>query len=113
MNPETTKKEKRITCFLPKGAGLKIVEMLHVEKNIDSTNVHTGRGLRTVESVKDYGAWSEQDILTVILDADRAEEIFDFIFFQGELNKPGGGFIFQADIQRSTPFYLPEIKESE
>ena len=58
--------------------------MLHVKKNIDSTNVHSGRGLRTVESVKEYGAWSEQDILTVIVDADRAKEIFEFIFFQGE-----------------------------
>lgn len=48
---------KRITCFLPKGAGIRLIEMLHIEKNIDSTNVHTGRGLRTVESVKDYGAW--------------------------------------------------------
>lgn len=113
MEEKIIRKEKRITCFLPKGAGLKIVEMLHVEKKIDSTNVHTGRGLRTVESVKDYGAWSEQDILTVIVDADRAKEIFDYIFFQGELNKPGGGFIFQADIQRSTPFYLPEIEESK
>jgi len=113
MEQETIKKEKRITCFLPKGVGLKIVEMLHNEKNIDSANVHSGRGLRTVASVKEYGAWSEQDILTVILDADRADEIFEYIFFQGELNKPGGGFIFQADIQRSTPFYLPKIEGSE
>lgn len=113
MKQESIKKEKRITCFLPKGAGLKIVEMLHVEKNIDSTNVHHGRGLRTVESVKDYGAWSEQDILTVIVDADRAKEIFEFIFFQGELNKPGGGFIFQAGTLRSTPYCLPEIEGSE
>ena len=113
MGQDIYKKEKRITCFLPKGAGIKIVEMLHVEKHIDSTNVNAGRGLRTVENVSDYGAWSEQDILSVIVDANRAEEIFEFIFFQGELNKPGGGFIFQADIKRSTPFYLPEIKGSE
>ena len=107
------KKEKRITCFLPKGAGLKIVEMLHVKKNIDSTNVHSARGLRTVESVKEYGAWSEQDILTVIVDADRAKEIFEFIFFQGELNKPGGGFLFQADIQQATTYSLPDIENKE
>lgn len=87
--------------------------MLHVKKNIDSTNVHSGRGLRTVESVKEYGAWSEQDILTVIVDADRAKEIFEFIFFQGELNKPGGGFLFQADIQRATTYSLPDIENKE
>jgi nitrogen regulatory protein PII len=113
MGQDIYKKEKRITCFLPKGSGIKIVEMLHVEKHIDSTNVHSGRGLRTVENVSDYGAWSEQDILTVIVDANHAEEIFEYIFFQGELNKPGGGFIFQADIKRSTSFSLPGIEGSE
>ena len=101
---------KRITCFLPKGAGIRLVEMLHVEKNIDSTNVHTGRGLRTVESVKDYGAWSEQDVLTVVVDAERVDEIFEFIFFQGELNKPGGGFIYQTSLIKASHYTLPSIE---
>jgi hypothetical protein len=101
---------KRITCFLPKGAGIRLVEMLHVEKNIDSTNVHTGRGLRTVESVKDYGAWSEQDVLTVVVDAERVDEIFEYIFFQGELNKPGGGFIYQTSLIKASHYTLPSIE---
>lgn len=102
---------KCITCFLPKGTGIRIVEMLHAEKKIDSTNVHTGRGLRTVESVKDYGAWTEQDVLTVVVDAERADEIFAFIFFQGELNKPGGGFIYQTSLIKSSHYELPHMEE--
>jgi len=103
MNEKQNKKEKRITCFLPKGAGVKMVEMLHSEKNIASTNVHSGRGQRTAET------WKEQEILTVVVDEDRAEEIFEYIYFQGELNKPGGGFIFQSDLNRATSFKLPDI----
>ena len=109
MNEQQNKKEKRITCFLPKGTGVKMVELLHSEKNIASTNVHSGRGQKTAESVKEYGAWNEQDILTVIVDENRAEEIFEYIFFQGKLNKPGGGFIFQSNLNRATSFKLPEI----
>ena len=109
MNEKQNKKEKRITCFLPKGTGVKMVETLHSEKNIDSTNVHSGRGQKTTQSGKEYGAWNEQDILTVIVDEDRAEEIFEYIFFQGKLNKPGGGFIFQSDLNRATSFKLPDI----
>ncbi len=105
-----TKNIKLITCFLPKGEGIKLVEMLHKEKNIDSTNVHTGRGLRTVESVKDYGAWSEQDVLTVIVDSERADEIFSFIFFQGELNKPAGGFIYQTSLTKASQYKLPRVE---
>ena len=102
MNEKQNKKEKRITCFLPKGTGVKMVEMLQSEKNIVSTNVHSGRGQRTAET------WKEQEILTVIVDADRAEEIFEYIYFQGKLNEPGGGFIFQSDLNRATSFKLPE-----
>ena len=103
MNEKQNKKEKRITCFLPKGTGVKMVEMLLSEKNIVSTNVHSGRGQRTAET------WKEQEILTVIVDADRAEEIFEYIYFQGKLNEPGGGFIFQSDLNRATSFKLPDI----
>ena len=103
MNEKQNKKEKRITCFLPKGTGVKMVEMLQSEKNIVSTNVHSGRGQRTAET------WKEQEILTVIVEEDRAEEIFEFIYFQGKLNEPGGGFIFQSDLNRATSFKLPEI----
>ena len=103
MNEKQKKKEKRITCFLPKGTGVKMVEMLQSEKNIVSTNVHSGRGQRTAET------WKEQEILTVIVDADRAEEIFEYIYFQGKLNEPGGGVIFQSDLNRATSFKLPDI----
>ena len=103
MNEKQNKKEKHITCFLPKGTGVKMVEMLQSEKNIVSTNVHSGRGQRTAET------WKEQEILTVIVDADRAEEIFEYIYFQGKLNEPGGGFIFQSDLNRATSFKLPDI----
>ena len=103
MNEKQNKKEKRITCFLPKGTGVKMVEMLQSEKNIVSTNVHSGRGQRTAET------WKEQEILTVIVDADRAEEIFEYIYFEGKLNEPGGGFIFQSDLNRATSFKLPDI----
>ena len=103
MNEKQNKKEKRITCFLPKGTGVKMVEMLQSEKNIVSTNVHSGRGQRTAET------WKEQEILTVIVDADRAEEIFEYIYFQGKLNEPGGGFVFQSDLNRATSFKLPDI----
>ena len=103
MNEKQNKKEKRITCFLPKGTGVKMVEMLQSEKNIVSTNVHSGRGQRTAET------WKEQEILTIIVDADRAEEIFEYIYFQGKLNQPGGGFIFQSDLNRATSFKLPDI----
>ena len=103
--------EKRITCFLPKGVGIRLVEMLHSEKNIDSANVHAGRGLPTLENAENYGAWTEQDVLTVIVDVTQANEVFEFIFSQGEINKPGGGFIYQASLAKASSYQLPGIED--
>ena len=103
--------EKRITCFLPKGVGIRLVEMLHSEKNMDSANVHAGRGLPTLENAENYGAWTEQDVLTVIVDATQADEIFEFIFSRGEINKPGGGFIYQASLAKASSYQLPGIED--
>jgi hypothetical protein len=109
MDKEYNKDEKRITCFLPKGTGIRLVEMLHSEKNIDTTNVHAGRGLPTMANIESYGVWTEQDILTVIVDAEIADEIFEFIFSQGELNKPGGGFIYQTALVKASHYSLPNM----
>ena len=102
--------EKRITCFLPKGVGIRLVEILHREKNIDSANVQAGRGLPTLENAENYGAWTEQDVLTVIVDATQADEIFGFIFSQGEINKPGGGFIYQTSLTKASSYKLPGVE---
>ena len=101
---------KRITCFLPKGVGVHLVELLHDEKNIDSTSVHTGRGLPTVASLNDYRDWIEQDVLTVLVETERADEIFAFIFFKGELNKPGGGFIYQTSLTKASRDSIPSME---
>jgi len=49
-------------------------------------------------------------VLTVVVDAERAEEVFEFIFFQGELNKPGGGFIYLTPLIKASHYTLPSIE---
>ena len=97
---------------MPKGAGVKIVEMLHVEKHIDSTNVNSGRGLRTVEKVSDYGAWSEQDILTVIVDANRVDEIFEYIFFKRNSINREADLYFRQTYNDRHPFTCQKLRAS-
>ena len=48
--------------------------------------------------------------VTVVVDAERVDEIFEFIFFQGELNKPGGGFIYQTSLIKASHYTLPSIE---
>ena len=115
MNDATPMKKhseeaKLITCYLPKGKAVQIVRALHEEKGINTANVISGRGQGLVRSIS-YGRWAEIEVLTVTVAADQAEDIFWYMFDKADLSEPGGGFIFQTPLLRSTPFELPEIQE--
>ena len=55
--------------------------------------------------VRTGGAWAEIEILDVTVNADKAEDIFWFMFEKAEIDAPGGGFIFGAYIYLLT--YTP------
>ncbi len=105
---ETEKATKLITCILPVGKGVDIIERLSNEKGIHTGNVSTGRG-RGAGNVGSIGAWDEIDMLNVVVPEDRADEIFDFIYEVGDLHRPRGGIMIQHPISPSTVFTLPEI----
>jgi hypothetical protein len=103
---------KLITCFLPKGKALEVAELLHHEKSMISCDFTSGRGRGLVKSVS-YGGWVEVDILSIIVLAGEADGIFEFIYHEAGIGHYQGGFIFQTDLMRSTPFTLPEVPEEE
>ena len=99
---------KLITGILPKGKGIPIAELLKSEKGISASNVASGRGMGMVRSIS-YGEWSEVDILTVVAEAERADEIFDFIYRTGRFGEKGQGFRYQTPLTRATSFALPQF----
>ena len=101
---------KLITCFLPKGKASGIVRALHEDKGVNTANATSGRGQGLVRSIS-YGKWAEIEVLHVTVGAEIAEDIFWYIFDEAGLGLPGGGFIFQSPLLRSTPFELPAIQE--
>ena len=70
---------KLITSVLPKGKAVEVVKLLHKEKDVHSTNIASGRG---VLGPLGQDVWSEVDIMTVVINEDRADEIFEYIYFQ-------------------------------
>jgi hypothetical protein len=101
---------KLITCFLPKGKGLEVADLLHHRGGMISCDFTSGRGRGLAQSVS-YGRWVEVDILSIIVRAEEAEDIFELIYHEAGIGHFQGGFIFQADLLRSTPFTLPEIPD--
>lgn len=44
------------------------------------------------------GGTTEKEIMIVIVEADRADEIFEYIYHEAEINRPHGGLIFQQPV---------------
>ncbi len=98
------KNGKLITCITPKGKAMAIEKLLQKEKGINSVNIASGRGGGRRGRI-------EVDILTVVVSAERADEIFEFIYYSADIGEYHGGFMHQGALTGATPFELPEIPE--
>ena len=97
---------KLITCITTKGKGLSVVKELKEEKGIITGNVAGGRGGGRRGRL-------EVDILTVVVERERADEIFEFIYDKADIESFHGGFLFQGALTRSTRFSLPDVPVEE
>lgn len=106
---------KLITAILPKGSSLKVVDKLKHEKLITTANFNYARGMGKLTPAKyrGVGEQSEKEILTVIVDESRGDEIFEYIYNVAEINRPHGGFIYMQKLMQSTEFVLPEAVAEE
>ncbi|PIQ98169.1 MAG: hypothetical protein COV67_00355 [Nitrospinae bacterium CG11_big_fil_rev_8_21_14_0_20_56_8] len=102
------KQVKLITCIMPPGRAHGLILALKKEKGIDSANHSGGRGIGVGQPIE-RGSWQEVDILSVVVEAHRADEIFEFLFARSEINRPHGGFIYQTPLTAATLFSLPDL----
>ncbi len=105
-NMQTIEKSKLITCIIPKGEGINIIKMLKDEKNMRTANVAGGRGGGKRGRL-------EVDIVSVVVESDRAEEIFDFIHDKAGIGDFHSGFMYQGKLTRSTVFTLPQAPSKD
>ena len=98
---KTIENSKLITCIIPKGEGLNIISLLKDEKNICTANVAGGRGGGKRGRL-------EVDIITVVVEGESADDIFDFIHDKAGIGDFHSGFMYQGKLTRSTVFTLPK-----
>ena len=97
---------KIITSFLPKGVGLGIVKLLNDEANISTGNVNSSRGTGTSGN-GEFGEWVEVDVLEVVVDSERADEVFSFIYDKAGIGEGNHGFMTQGSLTQSSKFSIP------
>lgn len=106
---------KLITGILPGGGAMDVLKKLREEKGIISANANTARGMGklTPRAYRGVGEQTEKQILNVVVDADRADEIFEYIYHEANIDRPHGGIIFMAGLQQQTPFILPDLPKEK
>ena len=102
---------KLITCILPKGVAPDVLETLKERWNIVSANINSARGIGKITPLKyrGVGDQAEKEVLGVTVDAAHADEVFDFIYFEADINRPHGGLIYMLALQSATAYTLPDL----
>ena len=92
-----------------------MLRRLKDEKGITACKINNARGIGrfTHSRVRRLSDVTEREILEVVTTAKQADEIFEFIFFEADMNRPHGGIIFMTHLGRASHFELPDLPEEE
>ncbi len=105
-----TERHRLITCFLPAGRALEVLERLRKERGLSSMQYHHARGVGvgTRRGARAFLA-AEREVITVLAPQARADELFHFLYFAAGLDKPNTGMVMMERVVRASPFVLPEL----
>lgn len=103
---------KLISCILPDdGTERRLLAWLR-EQGITRAESLSCRGHSVLrEAAARRGKLPEPSLVRlvrILVDADAADRLFDRIYEQADIHRPGGGALFMTPLLFATPFMLPE-----
>jgi nitrogen regulatory protein PII len=109
---------KVITCILTdEGQDMALLKALRMEKGIISANTFQCRGfglqLRRRYKGKRQVAGYPVRVVTVVVQEDLADELFEYIYYQVNFDHPCPGLIYQGNLLTATPYTLPAGVQEE
>lgn len=103
------KNSKLITCILPKGSARALSEKLWLDKKLNSVNDQDARRITTLTESTHKAIAMENEVLTVIVAEEDADEIFEFIYYEAKVYEPNGSIIYMTNLVESNLFTLPHL----
>ncbi len=104
---------KLITCILPDdGSHRTLLEALYQEKQITRADTTSCLLMGSLADARVKPGMlpdvSMARIVTVIVPAADADDLFEFIYETAHVGRDGGGIVLQNALAAATPFALPE-----
>lgn len=93
---------KLITCIMADRKAASLIKSLKEKRGIVTADRSTSRGTSLLNL-----RGEEMEVMTVLVEADEADEVFEYIFFEADLNKPHHGLMYQQDVKRASKYALP------
>jgi len=102
---------KMVTCILHEGVAHKVMQKLKDQFGIITSNFHYARGIGKSAPLllRGMGEQAEKEILSVVVEQYRADEVFEFIFIAAGLDQPHAGIVFMHALRKSSQYTLPDI----
>ncbi len=100
---------KLITCIVPAGEGFDLATVLHETMQLAAVDLTRGRGA----SQRSGTFADEMDIVTVVVDAARADDVFAFVYEQVGIATRPNRFMFQMALEGASEYRLPAAAESQ
>lgn len=95
---------KLITAIIKNKDTHHIIESLEKDFGVFTANKSTARGDSLSGIVMD-----EMRIITVVVDDEKAETVFEYIYFEAGLDIKNNGIIYQQNLKKATPYTLPKF----
>jgi hypothetical protein len=92
---------------MPKGIGLPLLRRLSEELGIVTATLHSARGFSGGSRPGVFDRL-EKDVLAVVVEEDRSDEVFLWLYQEARVSTEKGRLLLVAPLRGATPFQMPE-----
>jgi hypothetical protein len=102
---------KIITCIMPAGRGLELIEQLR-ELGVVSAQVYHARGAgKSSKRRRGVSLYAEREVVQALVEAARADEVFEFLYAAAEIGRPHAGLLLMEKAMHGIPLVLPDLPD--
>ncbi len=97
-----------ITCVVQKGLADEVVKAAQ-EGGAQGATIYYGRGTGVRERLGILGLTieAEKEVITIMVANDQMDRIFEKMYMAGQMDTPGKGFMYVAQLEKAAT-YVPE-----